>query len=110
MKSVAKITRDVVAVVREIKGSCAAGIKEGDVIYFSGANIVKEKSNEICGYALSNILPVVFACRMGVDFNKMGIGGRLWQCVDPGPPYTPGGTVLFEVLPADEYERQKQES
>lgn len=107
MKSVAKITRDVVAVVREVKGTCAAGVKPGDVIYFSGANIIKEKSDEICGYALSNIMPVVFACRLGVDFEQLGIGGRLWQCVDPGPPFTPGGTVLFEVMPANEYKKQK---
>lgn len=107
MKGVAKITRDVVAVAREVKGGCAAGIKEGDVVYFSGANIIKEKSDDICAYALSNIMPVVFASRLGVDFESLGIGGRLWQCVDPGPPYTPGGTVLFEILPADEYEREK---
>jgi uncharacterized repeat protein (TIGR04076 family) len=108
LKSVAKITRYVVAIAREVKGFCAAGIKQGDVIYFSGANIVKEKSDDICGYALTNIMPVVFACRLGVDFEKLGIGGRLWQCVDPGPPYTPGGTVLFEIMPADEYEKEKQ--
>lgn len=108
MKSVAKITRDVVAVAREVKGSCAAKIKVGDVLYFSGANIVKEKSDEICAYALSNIMPVIFACRLGVDFEKLGIGGRWWQCVDPGPPYTPGGTVLFEILPADEYEKERK--
>jgi uncharacterized repeat protein (TIGR04076 family) len=107
LKSVARITRDVVAVVREIKGSCAAGIKVGDVLYFSGANLVKEKSDEICAYALTNIMPVVFSCRLGVDFDKLGIGGRLWQCVDPGPPYTPGGTVFFEIMPAEEFEKEK---
>ena len=48
-----------------------------------------------------------FSCRLGVDFDKLGIGGRLWQCVDPGPPYTPGGTVFFEIMPAEEFEKEK---
>ena len=108
MESVAKISRDVIAVVREVRGNCAAGIKVGDVLYFSGANIVKEKSDSICAYALTNIMPVVFACRLKADFEKLGIDGRLWQCVDPGPPYTPGGTVLYEVMPAEKYKSKKQ--
>lgn len=64
-----------------------------------GANIVKEESGPICGFAFCNLYPVVFAIRMGVDLDALGLTGRLWQCVDPGQPYTPGGTVLFEVRP-----------
>jgi hypothetical protein len=47
-------------------------------------------------------MPVVFAVRLGVNLKDMGLKGRLWQCVDPGPPYTEGGTVLFEVLPLED--------
>ncbi len=64
-----------------------------------------EKSDKVCGYALSNIMPVTFAVRLGVNLDELGLKGRLWQCVDPGPPYTEGGTVLFEVLPLDKDEK-----
>ncbi|HHU69538.1 MAG TPA: TIGR04076 family protein [Thermoanaerobacterales bacterium] len=99
VKRVVDVTRDVVVIAREVKGKCAAHIKPGDKIVIEGANISLEKSDNVCGYALSNIMPVIFAVRLGVDLDKLGLKGRLWQCVDPGPPYTEGGTVLFEVLP-----------
>ncbi|NPV71445.1 MAG: TIGR04076 family protein [Firmicutes bacterium] len=99
MKRVAEITREVEIVAREVKGHCAAGIKPGDKIVLKGANICKEKSGPICGYAFCGLYPVVFAVRLGVDLDNLGLEGRLWQCADPGQPYTPGGTVLFEVRP-----------
>lgn len=99
MKRVADVTQDVEAIVREIRGSCAAGLKVGDRIIFRGANIVKEESGPLCGYALSNIFPSVFAVRCGVDFANMGMEGRVWQCTDPGPPWAPGGTAYFEIRP-----------
>lgn len=101
--SVAALTRDVVVIAREIKGNCAAGIKVGDKFILEGANINLEKSDKVCGYAFANLMPAIFAVRLGVDFEKLGLKGRLWQCVDPGPPYTVGGTVLFEVIPLEEY-------
>lgn len=101
--SVAKLTRDVVVIAREIKGTCAAGIKVGDKIVIEGANINLEKSDKVCGYAFANLMPVLFAVRLGVDLEKLGLKGRLWQCIDPGPPYTVGGTVLFEVIPLEKH-------
>jgi len=103
VRSVVKLTQDVVVIAREIKGKCAAGIKPGDKIYLEGANINLEKSDCVCGYAFQNLMPVIFAIRLGVDFKKLGLEGRLWQCVDPGPPYTEGGTVLFEVIPLKDF-------
>jgi len=97
-KNIAGITRKVMAIVREVKGRCAAGFKVSDRIIFEGANISLDQSDRVCAYALANIMPTVFAVRLGVDFEKLGFKGRLWQCVDPGPPYTEGGTVLFEVI------------
>ncbi len=97
MKRVADVTRDVEVIVREIRGRCAAGLKVGDRMVFRGANIVKEESGPLCGYALSNIYPSIFAVRCGVDFEAMGMGGRVWQCTDPGPPWAPGGTAYFEI-------------
>ncbi|QSQ08146.1 hypothetical protein H0A61_00466 [Koleobacter methoxysyntrophicus] len=102
VRRVAELTRDVVVVAREVKGLCSAGIKPGDKIVIEGPNISLEKSDKVCGYAFSCIMPVVFAVRLGVNLKDMGLKGRLWQCVDPGPPYTEGGTVLFEVLPLED--------
>lgn len=101
MKRVADVTRDVKIIAREIRGSCAAGIKVGDCIVQRGANISTEESGPICAYALSNIYPSVFAVRCGVNFPDMGMPGRLWQCTDPGPPWTAGGTVYFEIVPIE---------
>ena len=106
VKRVVDVTRDVVVIAREVKGDCAAGIMPGDKIVLEGANISLEKSDKVCGYAFGNLLPVVFAVRMGVNLRDLGLKNRLWQCVDPGPPYTKGGSVLFEVLTADEYDEE----
>ncbi len=99
MKRVAEVTCDVEVIVREIRGRCAAGLKVGDRLVLRGANIVKEESGPICGYAFSNIYPSIFAVRCGTDFAEMGMEGRLWQCTDPGPPWAPGGTAYFEIRP-----------
>jgi uncharacterized repeat protein (TIGR04076 family) len=102
VQSVAKITRDVLVIAKKVKGKCAAGIKVGDKIIIKGPNISLEESDKVCGYAFLNLMPVIFAIRLGVDFRKLDLEGRLWQCIDPGPPYTEGGTVLFEVLPMED--------
>ena len=100
-KRVVEVTRDVVVEAKEVKGKCSAGINAGDKIVIRGANVSLTESDNICGYALANIMPTIFAVRLGVDLEALGLKGRLWQCVDPGPPYTEGGTVLFEVYPID---------
>ncbi|MGB9866873.1 MAG: TIGR04076 family protein [Bacillota bacterium] len=102
VKQVAEIARDVEIVAREVRGHCAAGIRVGDKIVLRGANVSKEESGPICGYAFCSLYPAVFAARMGVDYAHLGLDGRLWQCVDPGPPHTSGGTVLFEIKPLNE--------
>ena len=98
-RRVVEVTRDVEIIAREVKGICSAGVRPGDTIVIRGANISLKESGPVCGYAFAGIYPTVFAVRMGVDFDELGLSGRLWQCVDPGPPYTAGGTVLFEVRP-----------
>jgi hypothetical protein len=50
-----------------------------------------------CSFALSNLYPVVFAARLGHDLKDLGLKARIVQWFDPGPPYSEGGTVLFEV-------------
>jgi|Deesub1362A_J573_1020465.scaffolds.fasta_scaffold09212_2 uncharacterized repeat protein (TIGR04076 family) len=103
-------SRDVVIIAREVKGTCSAGIKLGDKIIVEGPNISLEKSDPECSYTFANLMPVVFAVRPGADFDNIGFEGRLWQCEDPGPPYTEGGTVLFEVIPLEKYKEKYKSS
>lgn len=99
MKRVVDVARDIEIVAREVKGSCAAGIKPGAKMVVRGASLSLDESDCACVSALAALWPMAFAVRLGVDLEALGLGGRLWHCPDPGPPYTPGGAVLFEVRP-----------
>ncbi len=101
VKRVAEVSKDVAIVARKVEGYCSAGIKEGDKIVIRGPNVSLEETDVICSYAFSNVFPTVFALRLGVNLRDLDLEGRLWQCVDPGPPHTPGGRVLFEVVPLE---------
>ena len=85
--------------VCEIRGRCPV-YKVGDKITIEGAEILLEKSDAICVHALSTLLHYVVALEEGVDPVKLGLckeGRHAYvQCVDPGEPYTEGGTVVFE--------------
>ena len=73
--------KKVIIRVKEIRGKCAVF-----------------KGNE----HLSSLLHYVIALREGADPVKLGLAkeGRVAyvQCVDPGEPYTNGGTVIFEIV------------
>jgi hypothetical protein len=48
------------------------------------------------------MLSMVVALGRGVGFKELGLAEKegdvgYVQCLDPGPPYTPGGTVIFEI-------------
>lgn len=103
MKRVADVSQDVVIVAREVKGYCSAKIKVGDKIVVKGPNICLDETDVICGYALAGLFPVIFAVRLGVNLDEIGLTKRYWQCIDAGPPHTPGGTVLFEVIPLQKF-------
>ena len=67
-----------------------------------GAEINLGKTDKICIHALSSLLHYIIALREGVDLVKLGLvkeGKKVYiQCVDPGEPYTNGGTVIFEII------------
>ena len=88
---------DLVITAKEIKGICAAGIKAGDKIVLRGATLSLTESDRVCGFAFANIYPAVFAARLGKDLKELGLISRTVQCIDPGPPYSEGGTVIFEI-------------
>lgn len=66
-----------------------------------GPEINLKETDKICIHALASLLHYVVALREGVDPVKIGLakeGSKAYvQCVDPGKPYTDGGTVVFEI-------------
>jgi len=95
-----KIYRLVVA-VKEIRGKCPV-FRVGDKIVVEEPEIVPEKTDALCVHALGSMLSMVISLSRGVSFKELGLSKEegdtgYVQCLDPGPPYTPGGTVVFEV-------------
>jgi len=86
--------------VCEIRGKCPVH-KVGDKIVIDGARIVLEETDAVCVHALSTLLHYTVALDEGADPIKLGLTRmeeKEWaymQCVDPGEPYTHGGTVVF---------------
>ena len=85
--------------VCEIRGKCPV-YKVGDKMIIDGAKILIDKTDALCVHALSTILHYVVALEEGADPVKLGLSKdkeyAYMQCVDPGEPYTEGGTVIFE--------------
>nr|QNO51905.1 hypothetical protein OPAKKMBI_00006 [Methanosarcinales archaeon ANME-1 ERB6]QNO51937.1 hypothetical protein INOMBEHI_00004 [Methanosarcinales archaeon ANME-1 ERB6] len=85
--------------VAEIRGKCPV-YKKGDKIVIDGPEIILEKTDAICIHALAPLLHYAVALRGGVDPRKLGLSKEedvaYIQCVDPGEPYTGGGTVIFK--------------
>lgn len=84
--------------------------KVGDKIVINGPKILLDKTDAICIHALAPLLHYVIALREGVDPRKLGSSkdGKYAyiQCVDPGEPYTEGGTVIFRCYMVGEEEER----
>lgn len=87
--------------VREIRGSCPVH-KVGDKIVIDDPNILLDKTDALCTHALSTLLHYVTILEHDWCPVKLGLTTpenperAYMQCVDPGRPYTEGGTVIFE--------------
>jgi len=87
--------------VEEVKGRCPV-YKLGDRILIDPPRIVLEETDGLCIHALPVILHYAIAVNEGVDPVKLGLTKKsnsdvyYIQCLDPGPPYTEGGTVIFK--------------
>ncbi|MGQ4871301.1 MAG: TIGR04076 family protein [Candidatus Thorarchaeota archaeon] len=86
--------------VHDIRGSCPV-FKVGDEIVIDGAELVMSETNAYCVWAAASFTPYLHAIRAGVPPNVVGLathGSDYYvQCLDPGPPLTPGGTVVFKM-------------
>jgi len=87
-------------VAHEIRGSCPV-YKVGDKMLIDDPRVLVDKTDAICTHALSSLLHYVLVLEEGVDPVKLGLSKpedrehAYIQCVDPGKPYTEGGTVIF---------------
>jgi uncharacterized repeat protein (TIGR04076 family) len=90
----------VVIRVKEIRGNCVV-FTGGEKIIIEGPEIGLKETDKIGIHALPSLLHYVLALREGIDPVKLGLakeGKKAYiHCVDPGKPYTNGGTVIFEV-------------
>ena len=87
--------------VKKIRGKCPV-FKVGDRITIESPNVIPEKTDALCVHALGSMLSTAIALGKGIGFKELGLAkeeGNVGyiQCLDPGPPYTPGGTVIFEI-------------
>ena len=91
----------LVLTVKEIRGRCPIH-KVGDRIVVESPKIDAGKTVALCIHALGSMLSMLVPLARGVSFKDLGLAvenGNVGyvQCLDPGPPYTPGGTVIFEI-------------
>ncbi|MBM4242031.1 MAG: TIGR04076 family protein [Euryarchaeota archaeon] len=88
-------------VVHKIIGTCPVH-EEGDMIVINDPEIVLENTDAICTHALSTILHYTTILEHDWCPVKLGLTTEddpkhaYMQCVDPGQPYTEGGTVIFK--------------
>jgi len=90
--------KEIVFEVVEIRGRCPV-YKKGDKIIIRGPEIDLKRTDALCIHALESILHYAVALREGVNPVKLGLSKdrnyAYIQCLDPGEPYTEGGTVIF---------------
>jgi len=91
----------LIITVKKVRGKCSV-FKVGDRIVIEGPKMVPEKTDALCVHALGSMLSMVIALGRGISFKELGLAKEegdigYVQCLDPGPPYTLGGTVIFEI-------------
>jgi uncharacterized repeat protein (TIGR04076 family) len=88
--------------VHDIKGSCPV-YKIGDRVVIKNPNIVLDQTTALCAHALPTMLHYALILEYSWCPLKLGLTKEddqdhaYFQCLDPGPPYTNGGTVIFRV-------------
>ncbi|MEM0017751.1 MAG: TIGR04076 family protein [Candidatus Korarchaeum sp.] len=92
---------ELLVVIEEVRGRCAAGYKPGDRFLMRGFYLERMQEARVCLHALSSMLTLVSPMLKGVPAEALGVGSgdlAYVQCPDPGPPVTCGGTVVFRLV------------
>jgi uncharacterized repeat protein (TIGR04076 family) len=85
----------------QIKGNCPV-YKLGEKTIIDSPEINLKKSDKVCVHALFALGTFIVGLREGLDPELLGLAKEgnkkaYFHCLDPGQPYTNGGTVTFEV-------------
>ena len=86
--------------VHEIRGRCSVHAI-GDRVIVDGPHIVVAESDALCTHALSTLLHYTTIlehrwCPVALGLTTSEDPAYAYmRCVDPGPPYTEEGTVIF---------------
>lgn len=92
--------------VHSIKGKCPV-YEKGDRMLISSPRIIIDEIKSCCIHALPTILHYALIleydwCPLKLGLTTKDKADRAFvQCSDPGPPYTKGGTVIFEFRKID---------
>ncbi|MEM3623259.1 MAG: TIGR04076 family protein [Candidatus Bathyarchaeia archaeon] len=91
----------LVMTVKEIRGKCPV-FKVGEKITIESPKIVINKTDNLCVHAFGCMLSMIVPLSHGISFKQLGLAKEdgekgYIQCLDPGKPYTDGGTVIFEM-------------
>ncbi|MFQ5999836.1 MAG: TIGR04076 family protein [Candidatus Bathyarchaeia archaeon] len=91
----------LIVTVKEIRGKCPV-FKTGDKIIIESPRILSKETDSLCVHALGSMFSMITALSHGISFKELGLAHKennvgYVQCLDPGPPFTPGGTVTFEI-------------
>jgi len=94
-------TLRLVITAKEIRGKCPV-FKVGDKITVETPKIVLKETDAFCVHAFGSMLSMITALSRGISFKELGLTTKdgdvgYVQCLDPGTPYTDGGTVIFEI-------------
>ncbi len=88
-------------IVHEVRGKCPVHTK-GDRIVVDGPGIVPSDTDALCTHALATLLHYTTIlehtwCPVTLGLSTPDDSDHAYmQCVDPGPPFTEGGTVIFQ--------------
>ncbi len=91
----------LIITVKDVKGNCPV-FNIGEKIVVESPKIIVDKTDNICVHAFGCMLSMLIPLSRGISFKKLGLAKEegetgYIQCLDPGKPYTEGGTVLFEI-------------
>ena len=91
----------LVITAKETRGKCPI-FKVGNKIVVETPKILLKKTDTLCVHAFGSMLSMITALSRGISFKELGLATKegdvgYVQCLDPGSPYTDGGTVIFEI-------------
>ena len=87
--------------VCEIRGNCPV-YKVGDRLVIHDPKILLDRTDALCTHALSTLLHYTTILEHNWCPLELGLTTpedpqhAYLQCIDPGEPYTEGGTVIFQ--------------